>query len=115
MLTAAMLTADHRIAVPAILDLAREREAGRRERTLTDADVTIFLATVRKYPTQPIRVYAQRGAFVSKSYGCRAPITTLEYFPATDGLPGGACISEADARRPRGKGPWVMVNGRQEG
>lgn len=114
MITRDMLTAHENIAVPALLAIAKEREGGRRTRTLTEADVRVFLATVKTHPDKSVRVYANRGDFVPVSYRYRAPITMLEYWPDEGDKRGGACVSEGDAKRPHGKGPWVTVNGRKE-
>lgn len=114
MLTADMLTAHRSIAVPAIVSLARDREAGRKERIINERDVEIFLATVAKYPASTIRVYANRGEFVAKGYKFAAPISCLEYWPETPARPAGACVSEVDAKRPHSRGPWVSVDGRRE-
>lgn len=114
MISADMLTASPKISVPAILSLAREKEAGRRERILTERDVTTFLALVAKYPKSRLVVYASRGEFVPQNYPGRARVTTLEFWPAKDGHAAGACVSEADAHRPRARGAWCEVDGRRE-
>lgn len=114
MITRDMLTAHEDIVIPAILAIAKEREGGRRVRTLAEADVRVFLATVKTHPDESVRVYANRGEFVPRSYKYRAPITILEYWPDEGDKRGGACVSETDAKRARGKGPWVTVNGRRE-
>ena len=113
MIEAAMLS-DSRAATAAILAEAKVREGGRRERVLQEHDVALFLATVRRYPDAKVRVYADRGAFVANKYNYRAPITVLEYWPATADAPAGVVVSEADAKRPHGRGPWATVNGRKE-
>ena len=95
-----------------LLEAARRLEGGRRERALEEHDVAVFLATIRKYPGSRISVYAGRGAYVPNSYG-RATMTVLDYWPAADGGPRVA-VSEGDARRPKGRGPWVEVDGKKE-
>ncbi len=114
MISAEQLTAAPKIAVPAILALAREKEAGRTERLLAERDVDVFLALVQRYPKSRIVVYAERGTFVPQNYPGRARVTTLEFWPAKDGHAAGACVSEADAHRPRARGAWCEVDGRRE-
>lgn len=93
-----------------ILKKAREREGLRRERTLTEQDVEIFLAAVQKYPASHVCVYAQRGAYVPAGRKWPEPMTLAEWLPRH----AVAVVSECDARRPRAKGPWVTVDGKKE-
>lgn len=105
---------DTDVVVADILARARVLEGRRTERTLTESDARVFLATVGRYPTAKVRVYAQRGAFVATKYKYSAPITILEYTPDDVVGPAQIVVSEGDAKRPHGKGPWVTVNGRKE-
>ena len=93
-----------------ILAKAREREGLRRERTLTEQDVDIFLAAVEKFPRSNVVVFAGRGAYVPAGLKWPAPMTLVEWLP-THRV---AVVSECDARRPRSKGPWVTVDGKKE-
>jgi hypothetical protein len=94
-------------ATATILARARSIEGRRAERTLTEADVWLFLACVQKRPTDRVRVYAQRGAFAPKNQKLATPITVLEYTPADEHGPAQMSVSETDARRPHGRGRYV--------
>lgn len=100
--------------VAALLAEARALEGRRTERALTEQDAWIFVAAVLKYPMGRVRVYAQRGAFAKSSDKMRQMITILEYTPDDEHGPAQVVVSEGDARRPRGKGAWVEVNGQKE-
>jgi alkylated DNA nucleotide flippase Atl1 len=100
--------------VAALLSEARTLEGRRAERTLTEQDARIFASAVLKYPMGRVRVYAQRGAFAKSGDKVRQMITILEYTPPDEHGPAQVVVSEGDARRPRGKGAWVEVNGQKE-
>lgn len=97
-----------------LLARAREIEGRRVDRTLTEADCMVFIDAVRKHPTSRIRVWAGRGWFVPLKFQFHAPITILEYTPADGYGPAQTVVSEGDARRPAGKGPWVEIDGKKE-
>lgn len=97
-----------------LLARAREVEGRRVDRIATEADCTVFLDVVSKHPASRVRVWAGRGAFVPLKHKFAAPITILEYTPADGHGPAQFVVSEGDARRPTGKGPWVEINGKQE-
>lgn len=93
-----------------LLAEARRREGLRRERIATEEDVAIFFSAVARYPAQSVIVYAGRGDYAPASQKFVTQITVLEWIPSLQR----AVASECDARRPRGKGPWVTVDGKRE-
>lgn len=102
------------VAAAAILARARTVEGRRADRVLTPADASVFVSTVARYPAGRIRVFGSRGAFAPLKQRLRAMITLIEYTPADGYGPAQVAVTECDARRPNGKGPWVEVDGRRE-
>lgn len=109
-----ILRGTYAAASSAILARARDVEGRRVERTLTDADVMVFLSCVDRYPMSRIRTYAQRGNFVSKKRGPAALITVIEYTPADRDGPAQMSVSTVSAQRPHGRGPYVERDGQRE-
>lgn len=102
------------VAASALLARARYVEGRRSERILTQADANVFLSAVQHHPASRIRVFGSRGAFVPLKQAFRAMITLIEYTPADGYGPAQIAVTECDARRPNGKGPWLEVDGRKE-
>lgn len=104
---------DEPLVAKTFLEHARRLENGRRDRVLTEHDILVFQEAVRQHPDSRVVVYAGRGAYVPQNYG-PAKMTIIEYWPAKDGQPPGMAVTEGDARRPKGRGPWVEVDGKKE-